>query len=360
MPINGYVGLMGSGKSYEVVSSVIVTAVSQGRRVVTNVEGLQDDEIKAYCHEKFGTAFDKMGSIVHVSNDQVKSPHFLCHGKPVETIVQPGDLVAIDEAWRFWGNDCKIPDEHKVFFREHRHYAHPETKVTCDLCVMVQDIGDLHRILRYVVEMTFRTHKLKSLGLSKNYRIDLYEGYKLNNKTKVNSIQKRYDKKIFPLYSSYVGGKGQEKQIDKRQNVLLDRKFIIGGVLVLGLLGWTIPKLWAMFHPEPKGGKPAASAGATAAPGAPAAPGGAPAPSLVKPMSPWRIVGLVRRENGETLVYLQDERGATRSVLASSFVLDGFQTVGYVDGEMVGFWSGRSAPKTAPFGSPVPGPEVKK
>lgn len=357
MPINAYVGLMGSGKSYEVVSSVIVTAVSQGRRVVTNVEGLQDDEIKAYCHEKFGTAFDKMGSIVHVTNDQVKSPQFLCHGKPVDTIVQPGDLVAIDEAWRFWGNDCKIPDEHKVFFREHRHYAHPETKVTCDLCVMVQDIGDLHRILRYVVEMTFRTHKLKSLGLAKNYRIDLYEGYKLNNKTKVNSIQKRYDPKIFPLYSSYVGGKGKEKAIDKRQNVLMDRKFIIGGVLVLGLLGWTIPRLWAMFHPEPKA-KPPAEAGAKPS-GSPQAVASAPGGGLVKAMSPWRIVGLLRRSNGETLVYLQDDRGATRSVLASSFVLDGFQTVGYVDGEMVGFWSGRAAPKTAPFGAPV-AQEVKK
>jgi zona occludens toxin len=53
MPINAYVGLMGSGKSYEVVSSVIVPAVSQGRRVVTNVEGLQDDEIKAYCAKLF-------------------------------------------------------------------------------------------------------------------------------------------------------------------------------------------------------------------------------------------------------------------------------------------------------------------
>lgn len=354
MSINAYVGLMGSGKSYEVVSSVIVSAISQGRRVVTNVEGLQDDEIKAFCHEKFSTPFDKMGAIIRVSNDQVKSPHFLYHGKSeVETIVQPGDLVCIDEAWRFWGNDCKIPDEHKVFFREHRHYAHTETKVTCDLCVMVQDIGDLHRILRYVVEMTFRTHKLKSLGLAKNYRIDLFEGYKLNAKTKVNSIQKRYDPKIFPLYSSYVGGKGNEKSIDKRQNVLLDKKFVLGGIFTLALLGYTVPKMWAFFHPEPKAPTIAAQ---TAVSASRSAPGSQAAP--IQPMSPWRIVGLLRRPSGETVVYLQDERGSTRAVIASSFVLDGFQTIGYVDGEMVGFWSGRSA-KASPFGVPVAG-EAKK
>jgi len=34
--INVYTGLMGSGKSYEVVSEVILTATAAGRRVVTN------------------------------------------------------------------------------------------------------------------------------------------------------------------------------------------------------------------------------------------------------------------------------------------------------------------------------------
>lgn len=37
MPINIYTGLMRSGKSYEVVSEVIVPAIRKGRRVVTNV-----------------------------------------------------------------------------------------------------------------------------------------------------------------------------------------------------------------------------------------------------------------------------------------------------------------------------------
>ncbi|WP_218060954.1 zonular occludens toxin domain-containing protein, partial [Bacillus cereus] len=42
-----------------------------------------------------------------------------------------------------------------IFFREHRHYAHAETGVTCDLVLMVQDISDLHRILKTVVELSF-------------------------------------------------------------------------------------------------------------------------------------------------------------------------------------------------------------
>lgn len=344
MPINAYVGLMGSGKSYEVVSTVICDAIAAGRRVVANVDGLDLEAIHLYCHEKYGTPLEKLGTILKVSNDEVKEPNFLCHGLDVDTVVKPGDLVCIDEAWRFWGTDCKIHETHKIFFREHRHYAHPETKVTCDLVVMVQDIGDLHRILRYVVEMTFKTHKLKSLGLNNNYRVDLYEGYKLAIKSRINSIQKRYDKKVFPLYSSYSGGKGKEKAIDKRQNILLDKKFIFGGIFTVLLLGYTIPAAWKMFHPE----MPASTA---TTPGmTTSTQGGAVAvPAQVETESVWRIVGLFGRTTGETLVFLVDEAGVSRTVIASAFVLDDFMTEGFVDGKKVAYWTGQK-PKASFIG----------
>ena len=53
MPINAYTGLMGSGKSYECVSSVIIPAIRAGRRVVTNVDGINGEAIRAYCEKKF-------------------------------------------------------------------------------------------------------------------------------------------------------------------------------------------------------------------------------------------------------------------------------------------------------------------
>ena len=65
MPINAYTGLMGSGKSYECVSSVIVPAIKNGRRVVTNVDGIDSDAIRAYCQEKWNVAPDKLGEVVH-------------------------------------------------------------------------------------------------------------------------------------------------------------------------------------------------------------------------------------------------------------------------------------------------------
>ncbi|MBJ5389082.1 hypothetical protein JGG32_25795, partial [Salmonella enterica subsp. enterica serovar Typhimurium] len=40
MAINLYVGLQGAGKSYESVKSVVLPALAQGQRVVSNIEGL--------------------------------------------------------------------------------------------------------------------------------------------------------------------------------------------------------------------------------------------------------------------------------------------------------------------------------
>ncbi|WP_081251346.1 zonular occludens toxin domain-containing protein [[Haemophilus] ducreyi] len=45
MSITAYVGIPGSGKSYEVVNSVIVAHFKKGRRIVTNIEGLDESKL---------------------------------------------------------------------------------------------------------------------------------------------------------------------------------------------------------------------------------------------------------------------------------------------------------------------------
>ena len=61
MPINVYTGLMRSGKSYEVVSEVILEAIAKGRRVVTNVDGISNDLIRAYVAQKRGIELETLG-----------------------------------------------------------------------------------------------------------------------------------------------------------------------------------------------------------------------------------------------------------------------------------------------------------
>jgi zona occludens toxin len=115
MAISVYTGLQGSGKSYEVVSEVIVPAIAQGRRVVTNVDGISDELIREYAAQKYKVDFEKLGSVVHVTNGDVFETKFFPYydskkESHTDTVVQPGDLVCIDEAWRFWpATGAKIP-----------------------------------------------------------------------------------------------------------------------------------------------------------------------------------------------------------------------------------------------------------
>ncbi|MGJ7490025.1 zonular occludens toxin family protein [Variovorax sp. ZT4R33] len=357
MPINVYTGLMGSGKSYECVSSVIVPAVKSGRRVVTNVDGIDSEAIRAYCHEKHGIAFDLLGEVVHCSNDDVSKASFLPHGTDVQTFCQPGDIVCIDEAWRFWGTDNKLLNEHKVFFREHRHFVHPDTKVSCDLVLMVQDISDLHRILKVVVEVSFRTTKIKTLGWNKTYRVEMWEGYKLTVKGRVSVENKRYDDEIFPLYSSYTGGTGKELQVDSRQNVLHSKKLWIlaAGVLLMG--GFSLYSILGFFSGKRLKADPqsAAQADHRSQPGSPGT-ATATGPALARqPSTPalsdaWRAVGTVQAGT-QHLVVLMGSSGRLRFEHPSAFQNSGALLVGEVDGQRVTTWTGAAPPPAAPIGS---------
>ena len=347
MPINAYTGLMGSGKSFECVVSVILPALVAGRRVVTNVDGIDNDACRAYCAEKFGIELAQLGQVIHCKNEDLNSANFLPHGTDAQTLCQAGDMVCIDEAWRFWGTDCKIPKEHAIFFREHRHYVDPLTKVSCDLVLMVQDITDLHRQLRVVVELSFRTTKIKSLGLNKIYRVEMWEGYKLTAKARVSVENKKYDPQIFPLYSSYVGGKGKELQVDKRQNILNSKKLwamvlgmvALGGVSLYGVMHFFDPSRYDKKDAAKVQAKAGSAAQVGSVPLSAPQPGKAAAESVSEI---WRITGTYQLGD-QTYVVLANSLGRVRLEHPSAFQNKGLTMVGEVDGERVMAWSGVTA-----------------
>lgn len=71
MAISAYVGVPGSGKSYEVVKSVILPAIETGRRVVSNVYGLDKEKIYQYLLKKNRKlTVEQLGDLVYVENEQ--------------------------------------------------------------------------------------------------------------------------------------------------------------------------------------------------------------------------------------------------------------------------------------------------
>jgi len=342
MPINAYTGLMGSGKSFECVRSVIIPAIARGRRVVTNVDGIDSDAIRAYVHEKQGLELEKLGHVVHCRNEDVFKDDFFPYGADVDTFCRGGDLVCIDEAWRFWGTDTKICTNHRIFFREHRHYVDPVSKVSCDLVLMVQDIGDLQRLLKAVVELSFRTTKIKSLGLSKVYRVEMWEGWKQTLKARQSVSNKSYDPEIFPLYSSYSGGDGKEVTVDDRQNVLKNPKLWImaGGVVVCAAM--SIYGVARFF-----GRKPPAKLQTSEIDRVASAPSSgvvvAAAPVRAAYSADWRAIGKMSTRDGP-MVVLSNAAGDLRFEHPSAFKFEGSAVVGEVDGERVTAFSGAARP----------------
>src|SRR5690606_23708807 len=121
MAINVYTGVMGSGKSYEITLNVVLPAVLAGRRVVTNIDGINQDLIHDYLRDKHPNHTSDFGSIVHVTDAQISLPEFFPDESRTDgsSIVQPGDLVVVDEAWRHWSSNQKLTPEHMQFFRMH-------------------------------------------------------------------------------------------------------------------------------------------------------------------------------------------------------------------------------------------------
>lgn len=347
MSINSYSGLQGSGKSYEVVSSIIVHAVRAGRRVVTNIRGIDSDAVRAYCCEMFDVPLDQLGEVISVSDDVVAAKDFFptehsYGGAGPASLVRPGDLVAVDEAYKIWGTDCKIHNEHKVFFREHRHYAHPDTGVTCDLVLMTQDISDLHRVLKVVIEQSFRTHKAKGVGLNSVYTITMWEGWKQTTKGIVKDWTRTYNPQIFALYKSYAGDQqGKETATDSRQNIFRDRKFIYKIGVFVCVLAFIVYRLfhwwWDKTHPHQQVNSDVVAVGAPAGPLKQVGASG----SLTIPTysSEWRIAGVIV-VSGRRHVLLSSG-GRIRLDDTVGYIGEGFTESGVVDGSRVTRFSGQ-------------------
>lgn len=330
MSIKAYVGRMGSGKSYEVVSVPILGALRSGRRVVSNIAGLNYEAMLDLL-ESEGVSRESVGQLVQVEHAQVLEPTFWRTDKDaelgVQAFIQPGDLLALDEVWRFWsgfstkGDDGqKRPDRVMNFFRMHRHFTHPETGVACDVAVITQDVMDISRQVRAVLEETYLMTKLTAIGSTKRYRVDVFQGYRVT-RSPLRQLQRAYDSRYFPLYSSHSQKKegdadAKEENIDGRGNILKGALFrvVIPISLVVGILAvWSVV---SFFKPKeaPKAEK--AEGKGEEKPVSHAKQDGKPDAkreerSRLDVSDVWRVVGWYSSDNGAAVV-LQDEHKRQR------------------------------------------------
>jgi zona occludens toxin len=328
MPVKAYTGLPRAGKSYEVVVYVILPALRQGRRVVSNIAGLN---YGAMCQVLYaeGVPQEQIGGLVCVAHADVERAEFwrtdTDEAEGVQSFIQPGDVVALDEIWRFWKRRGDIHPRALNFFRMHGHFAHPETGYVCEVALITQDVSDVNENIRKVIEETYRMVKNTKLGSSKSYVVHVYGRASC---TKSNHIQTKppsmYKAENFHCYKSHSQRKdgaalAVEDNPDKRGSVfsgVFFRFVIPGAVLALGVTVWG---LWHFFHRATAGKGAAAPVVAASAPalGVPAASVASYRRGEVPPGTPvtpaWRVVGFFRHQ-GFLSVLLVNAEGGVRSV----------------------------------------------
>lgn len=351
MALSIYTGNPGAGKTYEVVCYVILKALSERRRVVTNISGLKVDAIRKYLIEKRSVDPDDLGELVSFRSEAVLKPNFFPDGEGAESFVKNGDLVVVDEVWSFWGRGKNIPEEHVAFFREHRHFTHAETGRSCDIVLITQVINDVKPVLRDIAQFSFRAKKLDVLGRAKSYSVQMWSGY--NQREKPASVTVRnYDKAIFGLYQSYSKGKaaGFEGAVDSRQNILNSWTFKFGvpAFLVVCVLGLYAISDFFTGGFAGGGDQPEPVAKVVQVDAQPVRPVGSVAVRAGRSTVPekgvvsdvWRLAGFVA-SGDRRMVLLVNSSGRIRFEGTAKFrFVGGLPVDGEIDGKVVNSWSG--------------------
>ncbi len=242
MGIIAYVGLPGSGKSYDVVANQIMPGLEKNLRVVTNIP-LHKDAIRDITHR---------GEMVHLPLEQIAAePHL------IDEYVIPGSLVVLDEVWRLWPSGLKanqVPQPFKSLLAEHRHRVDAEGRAT-NIVLVTQDLMQLAAFARQLVEYTFYHTKLAHMGARSSYRIDVFHGAQTGavppNSNRLRSVFGKYDPKIFKLYQSHTMSESKtsgadEKGLDARANMWRRPSLWLGAVATVGMIVFATSTLGAL------------------------------------------------------------------------------------------------------------------
>lgn len=237
-----YTGNMGAGKTYGATRFGIEPALKRRQRVVTNIpvniEKMTDH-----------VGFNLDGLLVVVTNEQIEAPGFWYSEACPTAIVQPGDMVIIDEAWQFYGSDKKLKSDHPAFeyLRLHRKYTDPVSGFSSEVWYVTQDYNDISRSFRSVCDFHLFMEKLKVVGKPDEFRVDYYSNCRVapNRQQPFKQQFYKYDPVYFELYHSYASSVtsvdaskagGVEVQADDRMNYWNQRLFF--GLLSLRHATW--------------------------------------------------------------------------------------------------------------------------
>lgn len=342
MAITVMTGPPGAGKSHALVKDVIVPAILAGRRVVSNIDGLDADAVRGYCIERLGPMddADHLGEVVTFDGQDALKPGFFPDESTAEgsTFVRGGDLVVFDE-WALYfarrGNEkpgCNV----EAFLRWHRHLTGPNGQAT-DIAIGTQVPADINQAYRSLIVKSYKFKKLTALGTAGTYAWLLFDGHLQPKGGHYRNGTGKYDREIFPLYASSAAAKDGthvELKTNKKESVWSGWQpwaFIAVPLLFIPIGAWKAYSFFVPGEPVSATGAPVAGAGGVPAPAVgPIAPG---SPAPIASTSNWRIVGQIDGVDGARVIVV-DNSGGVRMMKPDAFDFDQGRAVsGTIEGK---------------------------
>lgn len=275
MSIDAYTGWPGSGKSHTVVDNVILPALrahlgkdgTAPRVVVTNIpmkrEAIDAEMPGCDLREFDVAAFEKLSRAVSTAGERDRPRLEQELRAALDAALPLGCVWVLDEVWRLWPSGQKpaaVPEPFKAILAEHRHRV-DEWDRSMQIALVTQDLAQVGKFARDLVEQTYRTEKLSVLGLHKRYRVDVYRGgvtgARPSKSLLVRQTGGKYNPKVFQFYHSHTksegGGNGaDERKVDKRGSAWRSPWLWLAGPVGVVACIYGSVSTWNYFHPEPR------------------------------------------------------------------------------------------------------------
>ncbi|WP_255992071.1 zonular occludens toxin family protein [Chitinolyticbacter albus] len=179
-------GLPRSGKSYEAMVNQVLPAIKSGRKVYSNIKGMNHAKIAA---------------VLEMDENQVQELLFQVEWEKtteINTFVTNDSLVVIDEVQDFWPTRAakRMANDVQQWFTQHGHLG-------LDIVCCGQDIRDVDPIIRRRVDQKIVFRKQDALGRASKYS---WVNHKATASEKFEPISKgvgKYDEKYFGVYQSH-------------------------------------------------------------------------------------------------------------------------------------------------------------
>lgn len=230
--IENHFGKPGSGKSYSVMADVVIPALKDGRRVLTNIDGAFDKMCRVRLAAALGFTPEELDErYLALTEDEIIGGS--CWG-----LVQARDIYVIDEVQRYWPGGSLKPTDPTAFkfFGEHRHFG-------CDIHCITINPTNFQSPMRSYAEVCHSYKKLGVFGMNSRFVRRDFAGAVPDDEAEVANSYGKYKKEIFGFYKSVTAD--GNNVVGKQKNVLKSPKVIIALlflVVVIPLCLWRIHK----------------------------------------------------------------------------------------------------------------------